>query len=871
MKKIYYFTGTHWDREWYLPFQEFRLNLDIALSGVLDFLASNEDIVFYLDGQTIPLLDYIKVRPERDGELREFIRRRRLIVGPWFVMPDEFLVSGEAFMRNLKKGHDVAASFGQEAWKVGYVCDIFGHTSQMPQILNQFGIHTAVLGRGTNDITTDMFFRWEAPDGTQCITYHLPDDNGYGAFTTEVTGARRLKVVADPESAEFESKCKAYIDRELSRSNTGDIAIMDALDHEPVHDENMAYIQKIKQWYPDYEVVAMDFEEFFVGALGRELQVRKGELLDTAPKQVPYLHQIANTLSSRCDIKHRNDHCQNLLERFAEPFASLLSKENLFDTKPYLALAWNYLLQNQAHDSICGCSIARVHQDMQYRYSQVEQLSTAIDNELSYRLAGIKGFVEGESETLNLFNPLPYSVTKTLTVDIPFSAGYSKQFEPFGYEFVPSFRLFDALGTELPYRIHSIRHSYPLRLYRSAVAFIDMVTLSVSVTLAPFGFTPINVVVSNETVRYLGSTAEQDTLENEYLRVQVQDDGRVTIIDKVNQRIYANQLGILSDTELGDGWFSVRAACGKENVRALLLGVEITDNNESGATLLLRKRLSLPKQVEITHKECKESDQYTDVDIYQHITLNAGEPFLRVKMDIHNTALDRRYRLAVPTYADTHQYHASQQFAFVTRPCGVDMSTKNYHELSGLEKNTSGIVYRTHSQGHGLAFVSGGGIHEVGCDNDSHATMFITLLRGIRNTPGTYGELDGEMLGTNTFSFALAPISGEEDNRLLHIQETLQTPTYSLVSKAPISPALQGIALSGAIISAIKPLDKENGLLIRVFTLSAPSKVTLSLPIPMRICRCDGLEKTTDVLAEKSDGVSVEAGPYQILGIKVLF
>ena len=61
---------THWDREWYLTFQEFRAKLVIMMDKLLYILETNPDYKnFTLDGQTIPIEDYLEVRPEKEDSL----------------------------------------------------------------------------------------------------------------------------------------------------------------------------------------------------------------------------------------------------------------------------------------------------------------------------------------------------------------------------------------------------------------------------------------------------------------------------------------------------------------------------------------------------------------------------------------------------------------------------------------------------------------------------------------------------------------------------------------------------------------------------------------------------------------------------------
>jgi alpha-mannosidase/mannosylglycerate hydrolase len=141
MKKfdIFYFSSTHWDREWYQDFQGFRARLVKMTNALLSLLDKDPEYrTFHFDGQTVVLEDYLEIEPERREELAARIREGRILIGPWYVMPDELLVSGESIIRNLMKGHKIAKDFGVEPWKFGYVCDCFGHIAQLPQILSGF-------------------------------------------------------------------------------------------------------------------------------------------------------------------------------------------------------------------------------------------------------------------------------------------------------------------------------------------------------------------------------------------------------------------------------------------------------------------------------------------------------------------------------------------------------------------------------------------------------------------------------------------------------------------------------------------------------------------------------------------------------------
>ena len=125
---------THWDREWYEPFQVFRYKL-VKLIDTLIEIMEGQDYRFMLDGQTIVLEDYFEIRPEKKDTVLELIRRGKLAVGPWYLLPDEWLVGEESLVRNLELSYGMAREMGISLMNVGYLPDQFGHSQAIPQIL----------------------------------------------------------------------------------------------------------------------------------------------------------------------------------------------------------------------------------------------------------------------------------------------------------------------------------------------------------------------------------------------------------------------------------------------------------------------------------------------------------------------------------------------------------------------------------------------------------------------------------------------------------------------------------------------------------------------------------------------------------------
>jgi alpha-mannosidase len=400
---------THWDREWYQTFQQFRIRLVSTVDTVLDVLESDSAFTdFMLDGQTIPLEDYLEVRPENLERLQRLTRSHRLLVGPWYLQPDEFLVGGESLIRNLQLGMRIAADFGGPMM-IGYVPDIFGHIAQLPQLLRGFGIDNAVYWRGVGPEVERSEFRWAAPDGTSVLVVWLCDELGY-------SNARTLPLQTDAllaRLASIESGLKA-------RATTRTLLLMNGSDHlEPQAGLPEALAAANKR-------LRSEGSQLVIGTLPQYVEVIKradpplatytGEMRSSR-----YAHLLPGVLSTRMWIKQRNAACEAELVRWAEPAAAwawLLTGQH---PSGLLRVSWRQLLYNHPHDSICGSGIDQVHEEMRSRFDQSEQVSREIAGAALDTLAAqvdTSAATEEGALPVVVFNPGPGPRTGVVSCDM---------------------------------------------------------------------------------------------------------------------------------------------------------------------------------------------------------------------------------------------------------------------------------------------------------------------------------------------------------------------------------------------------------------------------------------------------------------------
>lgn len=787
MTTLHVVAHTHWDREWYLPFQAFRIKLVHLLDLLLDLLEKDPRFThFMLDGQTILLEDYLEVRPEQEARLVGLIGSGRLLVGPWYVLTDEFLVSPEALIRNLLHGTAACARFGRRM-DVGYVPDPFGHIGQLPQVLRGFGIDSAAFRRGLDDQPCELW--WEAPDGSRVLLAYLRDgyDNAARMPTSPEAFAR---FVADRR------------DSLLPHCAVGHVLLLNGTDHQEPQPHVPARIAETQlpgdrlllSTLPRYLAAVKDE----IAQQGTQLPTVRGEA--RSPKRH---HLLAGVLSSRVWIKQRNHACETLLERWAEPFtawAEILAPHASLQSvwtghlttprlqRPYALLrqAWRLLLQCQPHDSICGCSIDPVHEEMRPRFDQAKQIAEEITRQSLSALAEIVDTASsappGSRLALAVFNPDPHPRTDRADTSLELPAGFD------------SFEILDSRGRSLPYRLHE-RRARPLAdLELDASGLLGMRALVengfalglaiqdiavvrnpdhtlVDVSLAEVGEPNLPAVeagleeaarileqspqerfhlvvhlatqvqlemlvpdVPGQGIRslYLRPTTappqqavddEGCSIENEFFLVTASEDGGVGLTDR---RTGARFTGLLRLHDVGDRGDSY-TFCAVPGDRAISTPSEPPRvrryRDALGETLKIEAVYNLPAS--LTDDRSARGNATVALPVLLSLQLLTGVPRLDVTIALNNQAQDHRLQVLFPLPFPVEAAHYDGAFEIVARPTRPAAGGPDWVEQPTPEVPMRNFVYAGDGQ-QGL-LVAARGLREASVSPEG--VIAVTLLR----------------------------------------------------------------------------------------------------------------------------------------------
>jgi mannosylglycerate hydrolase len=359
LRRFFVVPHTHWDREWYVPFEDFQLRLASVVDEVIDVLESDPSFpCFTLDGQAIVLEDYLDARPENEGRLRALLESGRLEVGPSYVLPDELLVGAEPLVRNLLMGRAVCRRFGAEPAPVGYMPDSFGHPLQLPQILAGFGIDSFIFSRGLGDQIDEVgvVFRWRSPGGSEVRAFQqLPH---YGNF-----------VVRDGDDAQARTEeIGERYGSALRSAGVREVLLCDGEDHRRIRRDLPALCTELEDRLPGTSFTIARLRDYVAAVEPTDLPAWTGELLGSRLQNV-----LRGVNSARLYLKRANDHAERrLLEVETLGALRTLHTGHRFPTSDF-RLAWRQLLKCHPHDSICGCSCDEVHRDMLVRYEQLER------------------------------------------------------------------------------------------------------------------------------------------------------------------------------------------------------------------------------------------------------------------------------------------------------------------------------------------------------------------------------------------------------------------------------------------------------------------------------------------------------------------
>lgn len=783
---------THWDREWYLTRAAFVTRLVPALDDLIERLESEPGFrAFLLDGQTVHLEDYLAVRPAMEPRVRALVAGGRLQVGPWYVLADELIPSGESLVRNLLAGQAQAKRYGGRL-DVLYSPDAFGHPAVWPALGAEFGISSGVLWRGLAG-RSDLV-RWRAPDGREVLLHHLSPE-GYEVGAALPAEHARLAAAWPRVKAQLEPRaCSPHV------------AVFVGADHHAAHPAVGLLRDLLAELEPDAEVRISRLDEYLAAASAVAAGVPRieGELRWS----YGYTWTLQGVHATRAPLKRLHAEAELALERIAEPLAALALWDRGHDARPVLSHAWRALLRSQFHDSIGGCTSDAVAERVALRLGDAASAAAEVARASLDALTGnepdkIREHADLGGPALVLYNPVPRPrggvvvtelswLRRDVLVGPPGGRLPRRKPPPTDRDVaaalggLPHQILGRRMGSE---RLDSARH-YPdqdeVELVRVALAIPELGGFSIGVGGRAEAPAPVRV--------------DHGRMTNGLLEVSVGPDGLVELVDTRSAARYRGLLGLESEGDRGDT-YSFAPVEGESPMRASWSSVRPTAAGPLVGALETRTAL-----------------RGRQVRARLTLALHAGSPILRGTLDLENDAGDHRLRLRVPTGVDARDVTAGGPFDAVRRervafdaasyPRETPVATAPAHRFVALGDGRRGLTLLTP------------GFFEY--EHAAGGDLLVTLLRcvgqlsreDLPTRPGHAGwptpTPGAQCLGRERIQLALAP-AGAGDLAALWEDAFVPPRAVWLRQASPLSPADIDLRLEGEglVFSSLKPAEGE--------------------------------------------------------------
>jgi mannosylglycerate hydrolase len=884
--QVFVVSHTHWDREWYMTREKSRHMLVGLMEELFSILEDHDDYTFMLDGQTLAIQDYLEVQPEKKGLLSSHVSAGRISIGPWYVLPDEFLISGESHIRNYLEGQRQCNELGG-SMNIGYLPDSFGHPSQLPQILTGLGMNEIVFWRGLGPDITRTELAWAGKDGTEILGVNLPFSYGVAACMPE-----------DPEAFVDRLKLKIGLLEPLTDGKV--ILLMNGVDHVAPQRSFPSNLRLAQERLPRYELRHAGLSDYLHALRAQRLPLQRveGEL-----RSGFHAYLLGGTISTRMYLKQANYRAEILLEKYAEPLSTLVW--TLYGgeyPRAELRHAWRLLLSNLPHDSICGCGVDAVHEEMMQRYRFVDDLGGSIVEEAATAIRGAPGEADVSWDgSFAVFNPLLHSRSDVVRASIVsgerllrkvnFETGVLEEFNPAEQTRVPTgIVVRDGAGNEVEGILHAVNGEDTMHLslqtqpemYRGS-----RVEFSFAVPALP----PVGFAVHAFRLTYGAPPAAPviGRVENEFFLVTFQaTNASLRVQDKRTGLIYEG-LHVLEDG--GDAGDEYTYSWPLHDKKVFLdpTGVSITaEGSEAYQALVMRGVLKVPAHIAPDRQS--RSGELAEIQIESRISLCRGTPRIDVRTVVRNAAEDHRLRVLFPLGGPARFGSAEGIFSVDDRPVTPRDASAFADWVEPPSTNPQKSFVSVSSGERGLAIANRGvPEHEVILDDHGNAVIALTLLRCVgwlsrpdllarRGNGGwTLPTPGAQCAGEHLFEYSIIPHAGSwKDAGVRELAHQFAVPPLVLSLGAggrgkEASHSFVRVDRREIVLSALKKAETGDGCILRLWNCSGETvRASLSFGMLVESMHMTDLAERRHEMVPGRKGVFVlEFPPWKIVTLEV--
>ena len=891
VKKIDVVSNTHWDREFRVSFEKTRHNLLVMLDTTLDILESDPEYhSFTMDGHSIMIDDYLEMRPERREQVEKFVKEGRLIIGPYYTLPEEYTISHEALIRNLMLGRETVEKYGGKTGTVAYTPASWGQTGQYPQILVDFGLDKMMFYRGLSHHEAPAEYIWEGVDGTQMLASRFALYCRYNWYYQVHRSVSRNRVWSkDYKWGEFDEAPFRRADGFVGAAINYDLkapvanyekenlkkAILDMLEEEKGHFTTPVFLgmngHDISVGFPKESQVIKDANAMFNGEIEVEhtnlekfwedaqkyldkdkMTVLKGERRSYL-KEGKWTFLMPATISARTYLKQADFNAYTNLAYYAEPLNAMAGN----DSTEYLKRGWKYLISNHTHDANGGCAPDCVCKDIEYRFRKASDIGEIVSDDAMVEIAKNLSPNGQAQDVLELivYNTLPFErdVVVPLDLEIPQEFGNGIEIDGVKLQSITSQKssIFVDNIWDVPTILESVNH----RVYAKFEK------------IPAFGYKTFEIKKNPHKLLKTPGIALGNVMENDKLKVTVNGNGTINVLYKETGKEYKNLNYMTSQGEIGNAWNHKSPEFDRKyNTLGANARIYVSESGALTGSIVCEYDFELPESCEVNP-----SDIYKKMPVKVTYTLDDGADFVKVKVEVDNNIKDHWFRANFPTDIKTEFSIADSHFDIIKRNIEIPDSTGWVEQAFGTQPLRTFATVTDSKNGFA---VMPKGLFEYEVFDDS--VMALTLIRACRIKLAVSEEKITELPdegvqcpGKQVFEYALT-FYKDNYNELPNKAADYFAPVKCAVcgrgkGTLPKEDCFINIENKNVHVTSIKKANDGNGVIVRLYNPTEDAqKITFG-------DKCKSVEITNmaeEFKAEATADVTVEAKKIMTYRVK---
>ncbi|HEX2620059.1 MAG TPA: glycosyl hydrolase-related protein [Phototrophicaceae bacterium] len=795
-----------------------------------------------LGGQTVLLEDIAALRPEMLTFLIICNSARRIELGPWYIQVDNELVSGEALIRNLLAARADADRHGIHLATVAYTPDPGGHTGQLPQILQGFGIDAVFLHHGAPVV--HLPFRWESPDGSSVL-------------------------VISHDTPQRQNAALSVRDQRVIKPD-GPFLWMSSVDQPgklrpagvpfPILLSNLAtYVASLRQGFTDDLRPAL-----------------KGELRLQGKREGGYL--LPGTASARIHLKQQNAALESQLTHVVEPLLALATTlhkrldttENL---RALLAHAWRTLMKNQSRAVLGGYASDAVYDEVDVRYRQVEEVARQVIHRVMEALPGVPhspgAAITDRTTVVTVWNSHNWDIKQVVELIL-----------------------------ELPNGLHPVKLTAPNGRSQAFGWQPQTRRFSFLADAPPVGYAAYSVM--------LGEVTPPDMLIQRSTATTIAGTGGTSMSAETGELVWhsRNQNAEIRDLfrliDGGDAGDVYNYSPPHEDVieqATLVSGIQ-AESSPVFERLILRHRMRIAPSLRADRRRdrgVRLLEFTTSATFYDHT------PGIYFHTDFVNTAEDHRLRVHLRTGIHTDSVLSDAAFGLVERPAHLDGAA---HPASSRLEGISNTypmqgICAVQDENAAMALVARGLPEFEAIQEDNQTTLALTLLRSVGwisrsdllTRTATIGDVraapSAQCLRPMSVDYALMPLSPHDPPGLMRASQMYQAPLQAFqYNGMPDKTRRSYLSIqtnlgtggnsdgNGAILTAFKPPMNGRGWVLRLFNPTNETvEAHLTPGIKPKYARVTNLaEDPQHIIEPDGNGtLTIELAAQKIVTLRVSF